>query len=446
MAGEQAIDVPRTTGGDVEDLAVRVFAAVREEITFAYEHQPLWRDRMNRVGLRPADVTRPADLRRLPTTVKADYRTNFPAGVLVRGTSPNDPFVQRSQSSGTAGDRLLTVAHTHWLAERMIAILAANPALSAVCLGMRHQRLVRYAPPNCSEVECANPQTTMRDRLLPDGALVLPVAHDLLATPATLIEMAIAEMHEWRPGWLYADPTHLAFLIRECRRRGVRPPASCRGLVLTYTQSTGAARRQIREFFPTGTVAAELVAMSELGWLALECPAGRLHLNADRYCMEMLVGDRPARTGELADLVVTTLGDRLCPHMRYRTGDVYRVLEPCCCGSPLPAVSFEGRRRDVVMRDGNVVITPRSLDRLVDHEGIDVYQLQQLDADRFEFRYIPNPAFGARQEQALRWALEEAIGPSATIHVEATGYIPCERSGKLLSCVSSVAQAGAARA
>src|SRR5689334_3223928 len=95
------------------------FDGAMEEVALAYERVPFFRALMERAGLRPGDVRNPVDFRRIPATSKVDYRRNFPAGVLVKGASLNDPFVFRSQSSGTTGERLLTIAHNYLLAERM---------------------------------------------------------------------------------------------------------------------------------------------------------------------------------------------------------------------------------------------------------------------------------------------------------------------------------------
>lgn len=45
----------------------------------------------------------------------------------------------------------------------------------------------------------------------------------------------------------------------------------------------------------------------------------------------------PSKTGEPGEILVTTLGPRAMPLIRYRTGDAARLLPgPCPCGCPLP--------------------------------------------------------------------------------------------------------------
>jgi phenylacetate-CoA ligase len=416
------------------------FAGALEEIAEAYERVPFFKGHMDAAGLRPGSVTTPADFRRIPATSKVDYRRNFPAGVLVRGAALSDPFVFRSQSSGTTGERLLTIAHSYTLAERMTTTATVNPGLSGVFSGATEQRICRFAAPNCSDVECATPFTTPESRTLPDGTRVLPVAHDLLSTPDSMIDQAVDEIVDYRPHWLYTDPMHMAFLARNLKARNIAPPPAG-GVVLTYNLVTRSARRQVAEAYGTDQpVLAEVVSMSELGWMGMECPHGFVHMNTDSFYLEFLVGDRPAEPGELAEMYVTSIGDEISPHLRYRTGDLFTLLDGRCpCGHCYPRVEFHGRGTHLVMRHGEPVLTPHHLDELIGPaEWLAAYKLRQLDEDRVRLRYIPSHSAEPTHPPELADRLRAALGPDIAVDIEPVGYIECERSGKFLCCVSEV--------
>jgi phenylacetate-CoA ligase len=182
--------------------------------------------------------------------------------------------------------------------------------------------------------------------------------------------------------------------------------------------------------------------MSEFGWVAMECPHGRLHLNSHSFFVELMCGDRPAGPGELAELYLTSLGDRLSPHIRYQTGDFYRLLEqPCPCGHPFPAVRREGRGRDMLVRGGQVRLTPGELDVLVGRaEWMDLYKMHQVAEDHFVFHFIPSERFEERSARELGESLRAVLGADARIDLERTSYIPSERSGKFLSCTSALSE------
>lgn len=412
------------------------FAGAMDELANAYETVPFYGPHLDAAGLAPGDIRSPADFRRVPATSKTDYRRHFPAGVLARGSKLGDDFVFRSRSSGTTGERLVTLAHTYTLAQRQMRTTSVNKGMLRVFAGARPQRVCRYAPPACSDVECATPFTTVASRTLDDGTLVLPVAHDLLATSPELVEQAAAELLDHDPQWLYADPAHLAFLLDAMAERDLPVPA-VGGVVLAYNLATASALRRIRAYLPTSVIV-EVASMSELGWLGMTCAHGQPHLNTDSFYLELLVSgtDRPAAPGELAELYVTSIGDQLSPHIRYRTGDGYVLLDgDCPCGHRFPRVVHHGRCRDYLTSDGEVVLTPRMLDDLVGPaDWLTFYKLTHQDTGPLLLRYLPMP--GADHDgPAARLAAELRARTGREVTVTAVGHLESERSGKLFGCV-----------
>ncbi|NBD08431.1 MULTISPECIES: phenylacetate--CoA ligase family protein [Corallococcus] len=422
-------------------MAASTFERARREIQYAYEKVAFFRKHMDGAGLVPADIREPADLLRLPPTQKVDYRRSFPVGVIAAGYNLRSRHVLRFQSSGTEGERLVSVVFSYDLARRQATCLEINPRFEALWKPGLRLRTCRYAAPNCSDVECSNPNSVMRDRLLADGTLVLPVYHDLLTTPPELASRALDEIAEYDPHFLFVDPTHFAFLIRQLRKAG-RAPHKTRGFCINsgYTLCTRVARRQIQECFGPEVPVADMLGMSELGYLGFECPEGKLHLNARDYHVEFIRDGRPAEPGELAELVLTTLEDKLSPHIRYATGDLYRFsAERCPCGNPLPVVLAEGRAKNMLWRKEGTVLTPRELDALVgDAPWMDLYRMEQTHEDAFSFQFLRNERADAGLEAGLAERLRDAL---KTPHLKfaATQYLPSDRGGKFISCVSAVA-------
>lgn len=411
-----------------------VFEEAVQEIAYAYGAVPFFRKHMDNASCRPQDLRTPEDLARVPPTRKADYRRNFPHGVLAEGHGLEGALVRRLQSSGTEGDRLVSVTYAFTLAERMASSLAMN-ARFRFLTDDNEIRTCRYAAPNCSDVECANPGSTMQDRTLADGTLVLPVAHDLLTTPESILDRASAEARLHGPNLWYVDPVHLSWLIRHLRRKGIerwdveRPCA----VVLSFSMPTHAARERLATFFgPLAPIAAAL-AMSEFGYVGMECTESRLHLNATDFFLEFISNGTPAGPGELAELYVTTLHERISPKIRYRTGDLYRWHDVRCpCGSTQPVVTYEGREATLLASGRGGPVTPRELDDVIGvRTWLDVYQIRQSSAERVTVRFVGDGTQTADDEATLRGALAERLG-IRNIQVSAANYLPCERSGKFL--------------
>ena len=415
------------------------FEAAVKEVAYAYEKVAFFKDHYAKAGLDPKQLRAPADWVRVPPTRKADYRRNFPSGILAKGYVLGQQGLTRSESSGTGGERLVTLCGSGTLTQRWFHCLTINPAFKYL-LARTPVRTCRYAPPNCSDVECANPAATMQDRMLPDRTLVLPVYHDLLTTPDSMSVRAANEIAEYLPHLMFVDPTHLAFLVRYMRRVGVAP-APVNGIVCSYSMTTGVARRQITDYFPKTTTFAEILAMSEFGWVLTECPKAHLHVNTASYYAELVVDGRPAEPGELAELYLTGLGDQVSPHIRYQTGDFYRLVDgACACGHKFPAVRMEGRSLHMLYKNGQVAVTPRDIDDVVGRaEFIDLYQLEQGRGGDCVFRFIANERYDEKQVADLRERLKAKLDGQAP-RMERTEYIPCERSGKFQAVKSSIAR------
>ncbi|WP_217492910.1 hypothetical protein [Pseudoalteromonas sp. BMB] len=281
----------------------------------------------------------------------------------------------------------------------------------------------------------------MESRLLCDGTLVLPVYHDLLTTPERMINMALDEIEIYDPHLLFVDPTHFAFLAREMRKSG-RTPHKTDGFCIMsgFTLCTQVARRQITEVYGDKVAFADMLGMSELGYLGFECPAGQQHMNTKDFHIEFIRDGRPAEPGELAELVITTLGDSLSPHIRYATGDIYRLSsDACSCGSTAPVVRHEGRSKNVLWLHDGSLVTPKELDELIGPaQWIDMYQMNQTNDDEFSFQYIRNDAWTQGAEDELLAKLQATL-KTKNISCDAKSYLPADRGGKFLSCISSVA-------
>ena len=417
------------------------FEAARKEVAYAYENVLFFRRHMEAAQLTPGDIKRPDDFSKIPPTEKRHYRKNFPVDVLAKGYSLKEERLSRFPSAGTSGERLLTVELGHIYLRRAIECTSVYPLIHSV-YNAQPLRQLRYAAPNCSDVECANPNSTMEDRLLRDGTLVLSVYHDLLTTPGRILEQNLKELDLHQPQIYFIDANHLAFLLRYRRtqpKANIPPKAP---ILASYSPCLKVSKRQILDALGRDVPFAEVIAMSEMGFVAMECPFENLHLNTKSFYMELLCKGRPAEPGEMAELYVTTLDNGCIPHIRYRTGDIYRFLSTqCLCGHDFPVVKLEGRLRNFLFREGQIALTPKALDKIVGNpRWMDLYKITQSDDTDFLFNFIANDTYEGNQEEYIRKELSQALGRDIDIAVERTDYIPTERSGKFLSCVSKVGE------
>jgi phenylacetate-CoA ligase len=409
------------------------------EIEYAFENISFFRDHMNQAGLTPDDIKSPEDFLKIPPTTKRHYRKNFPLGTLAKGITLKDPALYRTQSSGTSGERLISVEYGFIFLERAINSISVNPDLFSAFTSEPRKHCI-YSAPNCSDVECSNPNSTMENRTLQDGSLVLSVYHDLLTTPDKIYTQNLEEIDIYKPELFYTDPTHLGQLSKKMTEFKYTPPQV--PVILTFTQSNQLNKKHILKSFKQNSNLARVMSMTEFGFIAVECPMKRMHANTSSYYLEFIVNGKPAKKGELAELYITSYYQGCMPHIRYKTGDLYRVLdEKCECGHEFPVVEIEGRISNMFFRDNSIILTPNELDQIVGApDWLELYKLHQSDNDFFTFSYIKNENYEQGSENDIKKELIRCLGEKVTINFENVPYIPSARGGKYQFCSSNVGE------
>ncbi len=216
-----------------------------------------------------------------------------------------------------------------------------------------------------------------RDALAARGSLVIPGGGMSSRTRLDLIRRTGSTA-------LFCTPTyamHLADAAEEHRESLV--DSSIRKIVVAGEPggSVSSIRRRIEEAW--GARVVDHAGASEIGpWGYGDAEGRGLHVLESEFIAEFLTfpGGLPARTGELAQLVLTSLGRRGMPVIRYRTGDLVRPTWLESSGgatSDTEAPQGKSANRFVLLRGGvlgraddmmivrGVNIFPSSIDEIV---------------------------------------------------------------------------------
>lgn len=172
--------------------------------------------------------------------------------------------------------------------------------------------------------------------------------------------------------------------------------------------------------------------------LVLECQEGSMHIHPMQGIVELLNGSQqPAAADELGDVVVTGLGGRGMPLIRYAIGDMAQSTAywaRCPCGLGWPVIGrIEGRSEDMVRtRDG------RRVGYLCFHatkylEGIREAQLVQTDYEEFIFNIVLDPlarADTADIEAVIRSQLSQRLQTDVAVVFRYLDAVPRGAQGK----------------
>jgi len=246
----------------------------------------------------------------------------------------------------------------------------------------------------------------------------------------------LSALRKFKPRYFYGYVSMLREFADYLSRTGQSLGFPLTATVTTSEVLTPADRDLMTEAF--GAPVFNEYGCGELGSVAHECEAGRLHLTEENMIVEVLSGEKPAAPGEPGELVVTELNNFAFPLIRYRTGDFGTLSpNPCPCGRNLRVLdSIQGRAYDFIRnRDGRLFHGEFIMYIFEDIQsqgaGIKQFQVVQEDLDRFLIRIVADDDFDTRWEGIIMDRIREHVDPSATFSVEYPPDIQRESSGKL---------------
>ena len=323
----------------LRELQLRRLKAVVER---AYEHVPLFRERMNERDLTPARIESLSDVSRLPFTVKTDLRDTYPFGLFA---SPMSEIVRLHASSGTTG-KPIVVAYTQEDIQVWSSVMLRTFAAAGIHRGDIVQNAYGYG-------------------LFTGG---LGAHYGLEAIGATVVpasggntDRQVMLLRDFGVTAICSTPSYFLHLIERAHDLGVdlRDLPLRAGIFGAEPWST-AMRDRIEK--DSGIKAYDIYGLSEIigPGVGSECSAQNgLHLFEDHFYPEIIdpaTGEALA-DGEEGELVLTTLSKRAMPMIRYRTRDITRIItEPCSCGRTIRRIQRIGRRSDdmFIIRGVNV--------------------------------------------------------------------------------------------
>lgn len=315
-------------------------ARLRELVAYVHSRVPMYRDRLDALGLSPADIRSIDDIVRLPITRKHDLRDHYPFGLLA---VPREQVRRVHASSGTTG-KATVVAYTAndldlfaRVNARALAMAGAEPGMmlhNAYGYGLFTGGLgIHYGG----------------ERL---GMAVVPVSGGMTERQLTLIR-------DFRPDVITCTPSYALTLATELRYRGVDPEElSLRYALLGAEPWTDGMRRQIDAAL--GVHSTNIYGLSEIvgPGVSNECVEVRdgSHVMEDHFYPEILDPEtgEPVPDGEEGVLVITTLTKEALPLLRYWTGDITSLVRGRCgCGRTLVRMRLiKGRTDDMLIIRG----------------------------------------------------------------------------------------------
>ncbi|HDL65120.1 MAG TPA: phenylacetate--CoA ligase family protein [Proteobacteria bacterium] len=325
-------------------------------VEYLTKNSQFYQGKLEETGVAAGDIRELSDLTRLPFTVKADLRDNYPFGMFA---VPMREIAEIHASSGTTGNPTV-VAYTKkdielWsmVMARAISIAGGTPddiVQNAYGYGLFTGGLgVHYGA-------------------LELGASVVPIS-----SGGTKRQLKL--MHDFGSTIITCTPSYALFMAEEAREMGYDPRKSPLKVgILGAEPWSDNLRREIEAAWDM--TALDIYGLSEIigPGVAQECPyKNGLHIFSDVFLPEIIdpVTGRVAEEGESGELIITTLTKEAMPLLRYRTGDIVTISHGTCeCGRTLPRISkILGRTDDMLIIRGINVFPSQIESVLLQVEG-----------------------------------------------------------------------------
>jgi phenylacetate-CoA ligase len=327
--------IERTPRAELEALQL---ARLQQQVARAAERVPLYRERLRRAGVTPADIRSLRDLRRLPFTVKDDFRDTYPFGLLA---VPMADVVRLHASSGTTG-KPTVVAYTR----RDLDLWSDVMARTLMMGGVGRSDVVH----NAYGYGLFTGGLGFHYGAERVGAAVIPMS-------GGFTDRQLTALQDFGSTILCCTPSYALHLAEAVEEAGIAKDLKLRVGFFGAEPWTEAMRDALEARL--NVVALNIYGLSEVigPGVSVECPERRgMHVAEDHFLPEIVdpVTLEPLPAGARGELVFTTLTKEALPLLRYRTRDLTTLdPEPCRCGRTLVRIGrITGRSDDMLIIRG----------------------------------------------------------------------------------------------
>jgi phenylacetate-CoA ligase len=323
-----------------EELRKHQLQKLREQIKHCYENSSFYRKKFDSVGLKPQDIRTLNDLSKIPFTVKADLRDNYPYGMVA--VKP-DEIVEIHASSGTTGNPIIGT-YTKSDMDMWQEIMARSIYTTG---GRRHDVIhIAYG------YGLFTGGLGFHYGAQKLGARIIPASGGMTQRQIKLMKDLGATI-------LACTPSFAVYLAETMAQEGIDPRKDLKLRIGMFGAEPWS--NQIRERLEkdTGISAFDVYGLTELcgPGVSIECEEHQgLHIWEDHFIVETIDPDtgESLPAGEEGELVFTTLTKTGLPMLRYRTRDISKIESaPCKCGrTHSRMMRVQGRSDDMLIIRG----------------------------------------------------------------------------------------------
>ena len=362
---------------------------LKHTVDFCYNKVPFYREKFKQAGIKPQDIRKLDDIRKIPYTTKNDLRNNYPFNMI---GVPYRKVNRIHASSGTTG-KPTVVAYTKKDLELWTELMARELYMTGVRQDDTVQLIYNYA---FFTGGFGFHQGAQRI-----GAAVIPAG-------VGNTRKQIQVMQDFNVTVFSSTPSYALHLSEVLEGLGIHSSKLDLRVGIFGAESwSESMRKRIEQYFEID--AFDNYGLSEMygPGVCIECEKkDGMHLWGDVFLPEIV--DDAGEPAEKGELVLTTLQKEALPLLRYKTGDLTSFIEgECSCGRTHPRIKRIMGRVDDMLTIKGVNVFPSHIEQIImSHPEIGesyliiVEQRHHMDSLRLQVEVNPDVFTGS--EVALR--------------------------------------------
>jgi len=410
-----------------EELENLQLLRLRKMLQHAYVHVPYYKRAFDKVNFKPLDIKALSDLSRVPLLSKEDVRKNVHFSLFA--DTHDKKQMHRINTSGSTGEPFVCYADKFQLEMRFATTLRALE-MSGWKFGDRQLRLWH-------QTLGMNRTQILKERL--DAWFMRRHFIPAFEMSEDSLKSLIKTIEKKKPVLIDGYAESLNFIAIASTTKSAHKPLA---LMSSAQQLTDSTRAQIETQF--GAKVLDKYGSREFSGIAYQClDSPHHHVQDESYILEILVDGRPAKVGEVGEIVITDLNNFSMPLIRYRIGDMAIAVEQsiCKCGRPHSQIGAISGRTQALISCSNGVWLPgafflhffKDFDFAVQH-----FQVIQEASEMFTVKIVPKPQFTEELKKRIVAELRVYAGQEQIIEVCLVEEIPLLKTGKRTPVVSNV--------
>ena len=366
-----------------------------------------------------------ADLTKLPLLTKTLIRDNT-TNLKRQGVTRFD----KSNTGGSSGEPLIFYMGMNRVSHDVAAKWRATRWWD---VDIGDKELVIWGSP--VELGSQDKIRLFRDRLF--SSKLLPA----FAMNPSNLDQFITEIKQFKPNMLFGYPSALSLIAERAKETAM--DLSQLGIKVVFVTSERLYEHQ-RKLISTifNAPVANGYGGRDAGFIAHQCPKGKMHLSAEHLIVELLdQAGNPVKLGEMGEVTITHLCSEDFPFIRYQTGDIAAFdTEPCDCGRGLPVLKeIHGRTTDFIKAyDGTLMHGLALIYILREIALLKQFKIIQESIEKTQILLVSNEIITDELKQQIREKFKQRLGELVEIEVQQVEKIECEKSGKFRYVVSHI--------